>query len=77
MICANNLLYKKSFIKYKKLNVITPMNTNIESTSPRLVAQIKLIIVEKIVDRNHSQQLKKWFKPIGCAMITFFGDTNP
>jgi hypothetical protein len=53
------------------------MNTNIESTHPRLVAQIKLVILEKIANRNHSQQLKKWFKPIGCAMIAFFGATNP
>jgi len=42
-----------------------------------LVAQIKLVIVEKIANRNHRQQLKKWFKPIGCAMIAFFGVTNP
>lgn len=37
----------------------------------------KVGIVEKIADRNHNQQLKKWFKPIRCAMITFFGATNP
>jgi hypothetical protein len=73
-LCQQSTL-QKSFIKYKKINVITPMNTNIESTHPRLVAQIKLVIVDKIAKRNHSQQLKKWFKPIGCAIIAFFGAT--
>jgi len=75
-LCQQSTL-QKSFIKYQKLNVITPMNTNIESTHLRLVAHIKLVIVEKIAETNHSQQLKKWFKPIGCAIIAFFGATNP
>jgi hypothetical protein len=36
-----------------------------------------LVIIGKIAERNHSQQLKKWFKPIGCAIIAFFDATNP
>jgi hypothetical protein len=49
LICANILFYEKAFIKYGKINGITPMRTHVESTHPKLVAHRKLAIVEKLV----------------------------
>jgi hypothetical protein len=57
LICANILFYEKAFIKYGKINGITPMRTHVESTHPKLVAHRKLAIVEKLVAIviNHNQ----------------------
>jgi hypothetical protein len=38
VLCQQSTLLQKGFIKDKKLNRITLMNTHIESTHPKLVA---------------------------------------
>jgi hypothetical protein len=51
----------KGFIKYGKINGISPMKTNVESMHPKLVACKKLAIIEElvIVVVSHIQQLGK------------------
>ncbi len=46
---------------------------------PKLVAHIKLAIVEEllIVAASHNQQLgKMWSRPFGCAITSYFGAIN-
>ncbi len=79
LICANTLLYEKALFQYGKINGITPMRTHVESMHPKLVACRKLAIVEElvIVVVSHNQQLgKMWSRSFGCAITSYFANTN-
>jgi hypothetical protein len=69
---------QKGHIKYGKTNGITPMKTHVESTHPKLVACRKLAITKELVTAaSHNQQFgKKWSRPFGCVITSYFGATN-
>ncbi len=54
------------------------MKIHVESTHPKLVAHKKLAIIEElVVTISHNQQSrKKWSKPFGCVITSYFGVTN-
>jgi hypothetical protein len=61
-LCQCSIL-RKGLIKYGKINGITPMRTHVEFAHPKLVAHIKLTIIEELIAivTSHNQQLgKKW-----------------
>ncbi len=75
---AQRFTLQKGFIKYGKINGITPMRTHLESTHPKLVACKKLAIIEELVVASHNQQFRKQsFRPFGCVITSYFGATNP
>jgi len=54
------------------------MKTHVESTHPKLVACRKLAITKELVTvASHNQQSgKKWSRPFGCVITSYFGATT-